>query len=379
MRIAIIGAGLAGLTLARLLKDSSHEVQIFEQAAALEEIGAGVQIGPNGVRVLRAAGLDPVQDGIGILVNSVSGRNWDTNEVVSDQQFLDESGKPVYGEPFVHCHRAALQLGLAAGLPEGTVLLGRRAMEVIDGADGAEVRFADGSTERADVVVGADGIHSAARGAVVEVATAPRFTKMAVFRGVVPRDALAGLPMDEWVGVGTKWWGPVPSHHAVIYLLGDGSMNFVGVVPQSSWEEESWHFEGDLSELRESFRDFPEPIPSLLGRMPRTLKWALFDRDVLDSWTSRHVVLIGDACHAMVPFMGQGACQAFEDAAILARLLRTITNQSELPGAFQRYEDVRGPRVRMIHENSRQNRFHSERSTIDNTWVYSFDALSAEL
>lgn len=379
MRIAIIGAGLAGLTLARLLEGSRHDVRVFEQAPALEEIGAGVQIGPNGVRVLRAAGLGRAFDKIGVPATSVLGRKWDTDEVVSDQRFLDEDGQPVYGELFLHCHRAALQMALAEGLPPGTVTLDRRVVGVRDVANGAIVGFADGTSEIADVVVGADGIHSATRGAVQEVTAAPRFTGMAVFRGLIPKDSLAGLSLQELDGIATKWWGPIPSHHAVAYRLGDGSMNFVGVIPQSTWDEESWHFEGDVVELQQAFRDFPEPVPALLERMPRTLKWALFDRDVLDGWTSRHVVLVGDACHAMVPFMGQGACQAFEDTAVLARVLRDVSDATDLPAAFGRYEANRGPRVRLIHESSRTNRFHSERSTIDKHWVYSYDAVNANL
>jgi salicylate hydroxylase len=275
-------------------------------------------------------------------------RRWDDGRLLSTTPLSDAIERS-YGAPYLHAHRADLVAVLAAAVPVDRVDVGRRCVGV---APDGEIRFADESRETAELVVGADGIHSAVRQAILGDER-PRFTGHVAYRGLVPAERAPELSPDRRCTVRLG-----PGAHLVHYFVSAGRyLNVVCVAEEGSWTRESWTDHGDVADLHAAFAGWHPVVKEIIAALDAPLKWALFDRDPLPRWSRGVVTLLGDACHPMLPYGAQGAAQAIEDAAALAACL---TQSADIPAALARYESVRRDRTARVQAISRANgeRFH---------------------
>jgi salicylate hydroxylase len=355
--IAIVGAGIGGLTLALSLAKSGYRVDVYEQAAELLELGAGVQIAPNGTRILRHLGLeDALLAGGAVRAAGKEVRIWNTGETwpLFD---LGEDSLRRFGAPYWLVHRGDLHRELLSAVNRqapGAVHTGYRLRSFEQSDDGVTLHFANGASAQADLMIGADGVHSVVRNALfTEQKT--EFTGLVAWRGMAPMDA---LPESLRRNVGTNWVGP--GGHCVTYpVRGERLMNFVGLVERNDWIKESWMEEGTIAECQADFKQWHPHIHAIIENGGTPYRWALLQRSPLETWTSGRVTLLGDACHPTLPFLAQGAIMALEDAIVLTRCLGAFKN--DFAKAFSRYEQLRLPRTSAIVNGSRDNveRFHN--------------------
>jgi salicylate hydroxylase len=340
---AIIGAGIGGLVLAVALARAGRAVTVYEQAPRLGELGAGITLSPNAVRVIDWIGLGDQLRAIGFVPDRQWTQHWQTGEVLRESfrgtDFAERHG----GAGYYHVHRADLHAMLVGALPEGALRLNKALTSVKP--DGA-MRFADGSTAEAELVVGADGLKSAVRAACFGV-DRPLFTGQVAWRGIVP---LAALPddvqaMPPGIHVG-------PQRLFMRYPVRGGTLiNYAAFVELIGWEDESWTIPSTIAELSGHFEGWDRVVRAIIEATPEgsLFKWALHAREPLPGWINGRVTLLGDAAHAMLPFMGQGAGTAIEDAAVLARCLVAFPAGE----ALGRYEAVRRERTTMVQAQSR--------------------------
>ncbi|WP_310961299.1 FAD-dependent monooxygenase [Nocardioides terrisoli] len=366
--VAVVGGGIGGMVSAIALSAEGHDVQVHEQAPGFARVGADINLTPNAVRALDGLGA-----GVGEALRRTAARpshrisrTWDTGTATSCIE-MGAVAEEKYGSPQLTMHRADLLAALEDALPTGVLRLGRRLESLTESASGVELTFADGSTEEAGLVIGADGIHSVVRTSILGPEK-PDFTGVVAFRAVVPAPRLAELPN---LAAFTKWWGPNPATQIVTFPLNSGKDIFVfATAPQDSWLEESWTTPGDVEELRAMYADFHPEARALLDGADEVLKSALYVRDPLPRWSTDRITLLGDACHPMMPFMAQGAGQAIEDAVVLSRVL-SGTGLS-LPTALLAYEQARHDRTARIQIGSRGNDWLKNAGNGD--WVYGYDA-----
>jgi salicylate hydroxylase len=365
--IGICGGGVGGLTAAIALAGNGHTVTVHEQARSFARIGADVNLTPNAVHALDRLGVgDTLRNTAARPAFRIS-RTWDSGEETSRLPMGDEAERK-YGAPQLTIHRGDLLRALEARVPDTAIRLGHKVTAVSNGI----VTFADGSSESFDVVIGADGIHSAVRAALFGE-DHPRFTGLVSYRAVVPRAAVEAANLDSF----TKWWGPRPDVQVVVFPLTRGEEVFVfATTPQDDWREESWTLPGDVEELRAVYADFHPEVRALLAAVQSVTKSALYVRDPMPRWSSGHATLIGDAAHPMVPFMAQGACMAIEDAVVLSRALAGAT-PAEVPTALRAYEDARRDRTAQVQLGSLANDWMKGQGNAD--WVYGYDAWAAPL
>jgi len=344
-RVAIIGGGIGGLTAANTLSRAGIEVAVYEAAAELREIGAGVALHANAMRVLRAIGVEDA-------VRKVAGRsqwqitrNWKTGRVISKSSRQQQAA--AFGLLGATVHRADLLDVLADALPAGIVTLGRRCTEVLPDGDTAVARFADGGEIEADIIVGADGIHSPVRASLFGP-DAPRFTGKICYRSVIPTEAVRGIRPDTDLA---QWFGP---HGTIVLypLRGEELINVVCHYDDDSYRHESWVTECSRDEVLERYAGWHESLLRLFAGGDTWYKWALYDRDPIPRWTRGRVTLLGDAAHPMLPYLGQGACQALEDGAVLATAL--AAEAADPPTGLARYERTRRPRASQVVLTSRE-------------------------
>jgi salicylate hydroxylase len=344
--VVIVGGGIGGLTAAACLTQAGFRVQLFEQARQFGEVGAGVQLGPNATRVLQRLGLGDSLEEVGFRPEAVRLLRWEDSSVLTEQP-LAAAAEREFGSPYYTLYRPDLVDLLAAELPPGVVRLGAGVTGIDATNDGRPVvQLADGSAQVADVVIGADGTHSAIRGATVGDVAA-RFSGMAAYRALVPHDRVRSA---EAAGV-RNWLGP--HQHLVAYPVGRDAryVNLVCVVPEPSWRTEAWNAPGSVTDLRDHFIGWSTELTTLLDAVEEPVfKWALYDREPLARWSTARTTLLGDACHPMLPFLAQGAGQAIEDAAALTRCLSETP--TDVPTALARYETARRAHTARIQRMS---------------------------
>lgn len=345
--ITIVGGGLAGLATAHALNLHGFRTEVFEAAPELGEIGAAVNTSPNATKALQALGLG---DAIAAVANPSPGiytRNMNTGEFL---EYIDRRKEPLrWGAPHYTFHRADLLHALAGKLDRATIHLGHRLTGIEEQRDRVTLRFANGASYEADAVIGADGIRSPIRQALYGDDN-PTYTGQMVWRALlngrdVPAECLEPNGHVQWVGPGC--------HFIAYYIRGKELVNIVTQEDTDKWVAEGWSTRGDPDEMRRSFPN-PEPrFEKLLAIITECSKWGLFTRPITGNWGRGRVELIGDAAHAMLPNAGQGACQAFEDAYILARWMAEC--RDDLEAAFANFRRVRIPRVHAVQRISIAN------------------------
>ena len=342
--VAIVGGGIGGLFAANALIAHGLRVSVHEQAPALGEVGAGVYLTPNAVRHLERVGLGAAVERRGARVGPGSAYFRHDGTPIAPVQVTDAAGwNACFG-----MHRADFVDLLAANLPAGIVHTGHRAVAFEQNADRARVTFASGAMAEADVVVGADGIHSELRPHVFPPSK-PVFHGTISYRGLVARERLPDWPMDRW----QMWAGP--SKHFLVFPVRHGTMvNYVGFVPTDEQMKESWSAPGDPAVLRREFEGWDPRIGEVLEQVDQTFRWALYDREPLPTWTKGRLTLLGDAAHPMLPHLGQGANQSIEDGLALAMILTQVDSHGA-PAALLAYERLRRERVAEVQLGARKH------------------------
>ena len=301
MRIAVIGAGLGGLAAGVALRQAGFDVDVYEQAPELTEIGGGINLGPNAVRVLYRLGLRPALDREAVRPLSTHQRRWQDGRTLQLAP-LNPRCEELYGAPHLTVHRADLLAIIASGFAPERLHLGHRLVGLSDKGDRVEAWFENSVRMTADVVIGADGINSTVRAALLGE-EAPRFAGCVAYRGLVPVERIADLGLElgsqSWVG---------PGGHFVHYFVSRGRLlNFVGWTEHDTWSREDWTDRATIGRALQAFAGWHPQLRRIIGAADTCFIWALFDREPLPRWSIGRITLLGDACHPMYPFMGQGA------------------------------------------------------------------------
>ena len=343
-RVAIIGGGIGGLTAANALLRAGVEVSVYEAAGELKEIGAGVALHANAMRVLRFIGVEEAVRKVAGKTDYAVTRDGVSGRIISKTSRVRQV--ELQGIEPATVHRADLLDVLAAALPAGIASLGKKCVSVESGESSATARFADGTTAEADVIIGADGIHSAVRTTLFGP-DAPRFTGKICYRSVIPTAAVRGGALSDVAADNGQWLGP---HGTIVLypLRGEELINVVCHYDDDSYRHESWVTECERAEVLERYAGWHQSLLRLFEAGDTWYKWALYDRDPIPAWTSGRVTLLGDAAHPMLPYLGQGACQALEDGAVLANALSDRRFASDPVAALASYELTRRPRASQV-------------------------------
>jgi salicylate hydroxylase len=381
-----VGAGIGGLTAAVALRRAGFAVDVYEQASELTEVGGGINMGPNATRILYGLGLGPALDREAVRPASTHQRRWQDGRTLQRAP-LNPLCEELYGAPHLTVHRADLLAIIASGFPGDRIHLGHRLLGLTDKGDHVEAWFENGARITPGILVGADGIHSTVRAALLGE-EAPRFAGCVAYRGLVPAQRLANLELE----IGSQSWVG-PGGHFVHYFVSRGRLlNFVGWTEHDTWSREDWTDRATVARALAAFAGWHPQIGQIIAAADTCFVWALFDREPLPRWSVGRTTLLGDACHPMYPFMGQGAAQAIEDGATLTACL-VAGGAADPAETLRRYEGLRQPRVTRLQELSRANktRFHlpdgpaqaardaewaraGDRSPDALRWLYEFDA-----
>lgn len=346
MRVIVVGAGIGGLTAALALRQSGFDAHVYEQARVLREVGAGIALGANAVRLLHRLGLAEALRTVGVRSESWDLCDWQSGAVLGRVP-LGDAGEDRWGAPFYNVHRADLHDALRAAVGDEHITLGACCVSVEQHGAEVEIRFADGRHATGELLIGADGVHSVVR-EYVAGPDQPSWWPQIAWRGLVPaaigRDV--GLEMRQHVFLG-------PQVLFVTYYVSSGRLiNWIGFTPSDGWREESWSARGDRDEALALFEGWHRPVRALIAGTEPVFKWALFDRPSLETWTRGRVALLGDAAHPMLPFMGQGAAQSIEDGLVLARCLAAERDDPER--AVDTYASRRRERAAALQAASRE-------------------------
>jgi salicylate hydroxylase len=390
MHIAIIGAGLGGLGAAAALLQRGHAVRVYEQSATLGEVGAGIQMSANAVKVLDALGLRAALEPVAVRPLAFEFRRFDSGEVLHRLP-LGDAHEAKHGAPYFQLHRADLHAALQAAvrqLDPQALVLGARATHIEEREHAVRVSLADGRALDAELVVGADGIKSVVRRHVLGD-DSPVYTGQLAWRCTVPTERIPKELRTELVS--TIWCGP--SNHAVTYYLRGGTVtNFVGCV-ERAWEEESWTTIRPWDELDADYTGWHPMVRAVVERVDRDqcFRWALNNREPSMQWSSARITMLGDAVHATLPYMAQGAAMAIEDAAVLARALDAT---DPLANRLRRYENHRAPRTaRVVRESTEMGELYHitdaqamrdafvarDIARSRNEWLYPYDPWRAHI
>ena len=380
-RVAIVGAGIAGLVIATVLRRRGVRCELYEQSPVFDAVGAGIQLSPNGVRILHRLGVAPALAEHGVQARSIETRRWDDGGLLARVP-LGTACEELFGAPYYLIHRADLQRCLVNMLAPGTVHLGRGVARVVERADHVELHFADGGHTTADLVIGADGVHSAVRRAVVR--DEPRFSGYSVYRGLIPAEVVPSFAADPRV---IFWLGP--RRHVTYYPITAGkTVHFSAVCATEDGRSGSSTTGAETEELAAAFAGWNPEVRRVVTAAASVTRWGLFDRDLADRYVSGRIALVGDAAHPMLPYLSQGANQALEDAVVLTDCLDDAGRDPVR--SLRHYEALRRPRTAEVHRQSRvrAETFHFADGTRqqerdfrlagetlkDLAWLYGFDA-----
>ena len=353
--VLIAGAGIGGITAALALIGRGFPVDIYEQAAELGELGAGVQIAPNGSRVLCELGLEQAMAAIASIPAGKEVRLFSTGQAWKLQD-LGAEAMTRYAAPYWMVHRGDFHRVLANALLErapASLHVGARVTGFEQNATGVTLLLSNGQRVSGEVLIGADGVHSQIRRTLFGEGRAT-FTGFMAWRGVVPTER---LPERLRRPFGVNWIGP--HGHVVTYPLRRGELlNFVTAIERDDWRVESWSERGTVAECRRDFSRWHGDVQEIIGCIDIPYKWALLGREPLTRWSEGRVSLLGDACHPTLPFLAQGANMALEDGLILTRCLEAA---ADVPAALQRYDRARVERTARIVQGALDNvgRFHN--------------------
>ena len=369
--IAIVGAGLGGLTVAATLRQAGFDVRMYEQASRFARVGAGIQMMPNSMKVLRRIGIEDRVRHLAFQPYSHLNRAWDTGEVVRELPMPED----LFGAPYLCMHRGDLHEALLAGVPSDMIAVQRKLVGLDESGSQVTLSFEDGTTAAADLVIGADGVHSIVRDLIIGP-DAPIHKGRIAYRAIFASALMAGTDVGP---SRTKWWG-LDRHIVIYYTKPDRSeIYLITSVPEpAEWlTPESWSTTSDVNELRAAYEGFHPDVRAAVEGCPSCHKWAILEREPLPSWSQGRVVLLGDSCHPMTPYMAQGAATAMEDAAVLTRCLTDVEGD-DYRAAFARYEAHRKPRTARIQAISSANTW-MKGGNDDTSWLYGYDAWTVNL
>jgi len=390
LQVAIIGGGIGGVTLARALWNKGISFRLFEQASQFKEVGAGIQITPNATKVLEELGLKEDLKSVGFLPRDRVGRNWDTGEQIYRLPLKEEVIK-LYGANHYHLHRADLHDIIVKDLPKESISLSTKCVEIYWEREKPLIKFDDGSHFEADVVVGADGIHSITRN-ILWGKDDPVFTGHMCWRSIVPVES---FPKEFVEPTTTNWMGP-KAHVVTYYVKGGKGINIVAVKETNEKIKESWVEPSSTEELLQAYEGWHPNVIKLFKetKKSKVFKWGLYDRSPMEQWSRNSVTILGDAAHPMLPYLSQGAAMAIEDAYVLAESLNFF--KKDINKALDAYETERRQRTakvqlesrergRIFHlqskdaqkerdENIKSSKNHSNSTDIKSKWIYEYDA-----
>jgi salicylate hydroxylase len=388
-KVLIVGAGLGGLAAASCLMKAGYDVEVYEQAPVLAEVGAGIQMSANPMHVLRYLGLEAEVSALGVRPGAYVFRLHDTGEVI--QEFaLSAEHERQHGAPYVQLHRADLHdlLAEAARKRKADVIhLDRRATGFTETERKVTLHLADGTNAEGDILIGADGLKSTiARQIVGEIPAT--YTGDAAWRITVPVER---LPKPFLPQVMSVFMGP-GGHVVCYYLRGGALLNFVGIL-ETEESEESWTMKFPWERLKADFEGWHPAIQTIIDAVDRDqcYRWSLYNRPPVRNWSTRRATLLGDSAHATLPYLAQGAAMAIEDGAVLARALKQAPSIAE---GLDLYQRNRVDRTARIVEQSTQNRrlFHlpsqqairaefgkRNQGEERNRWLYSYNPLTVPL
>ena len=398
MRIIVVGAGIGGSALALTLEKAGLDYLVLEQAPALAEVGAGIQLSPNGVRILEWLGLGKAMAAFCVEPGSHQLKDWRSGETVL-QTPLRSVARKTFGAPYYHAHRTDLITALAGRLNPGRLRLNAKVVSASQGADKVSVALADGGSESGDVLIAADGIHSVVRNQLFNP-EAPRPSGYLAWRGVVEVEKAAHLGIEKQ---STAVMGPRLSI-VFYYVSGGRRINWVAIGAGNNDKRESWSQTASKEDVQKSFTGWYGHARGLVDLTDQLFVTALHDREALPTWINGRVALMGDAAHAMLPYHAQGAVQSIEDAWVLARCLEIgqKTEGGDVSAALLKYESLRKDRAQRLQHHSRnaERWYHLEDAdeiarrntrlaaharnndggvTPQQAWLYSYDAEKAVL
>ena len=389
-KILIAGAGLGGLAAASFLMQDGHAVEVYEQAERLEEIGAGIQISANAMHALRHLGLEAAIRQAGVRPGAYVFRLHDTGEEIQRFALSDEHER-LHGAPYTQLHRAdfhGMLFDKARALDPAVVRLNKRVTGFTEDAEGVTLTFVDGSRACGDLLIGADGLKSAVRLQIAGEVPA-NYTGDAAWRITVPVERLPPSLVEPVMSV---FLGP--GGHAVCYYVRGGALlNFVGIVETDEVSDESWTVKMPWQRLKADYRGWHSIIQTIIDAADRDqcYRWSLHNRLPIPNWSTARATLLGDAAHATLPYLAQGAVMAIEDGAVLMRALRQEPDITAALALYQRNRIERTSRI-VLQSSENRRRFHlrteaairaefakANEGADRNDWLYSYNPMTVPL
>lgn len=369
-RIAVVGGGLGGLAAARLLQKAGIDAQVYEQAPTFMKLGAGIHISPNVMKVMRAMGIEKALEDAGSSPEHWRSRDGITGDILFEIA-LGDVARRRFGASYLTVRRGDFHEMMLNTLNPGTIHFGKRLVDLEDTGEFVTLKFEDGSTVVADLVIGADGINSVIREKLLGPARA-NYTGDIAHRAMFSAKGLKGFETDQC----SKWW--TDDRHIVVYYVDRqrDEIYYVTGVPQAQWNVPDGWLPSSTDEMREAFAGWHPAVHALIDATQEVTKWPLMDRDPLPLWSAGRLVLLGDACHPMKPHMAQGAGMAIEDAAMLVRCMQEV-GLDDYQTTFRLYEANRSERATRVQSVSKQNTWL--RFGEDPSWCFGYDVFEVPL